>query len=167
MLHWSVTDEPAAQDPQIAEPARATGQGCTVESRRRRWHLERVVEIFARFFVHEPKLTAELLQELGRCDTSALAKLFGSPSPATDMSVAYDPAPVDTSPAEVVQQLRENDDVELAAGLPAGRGQMKPGVELPGLMQANPPPPVWDANGYRISPIPRLVQRHRSSHWSR
>jgi hypothetical protein len=35
--------------------------------------IERVVEIFERSFPHEPELTAELIGELARCDTSALA----------------------------------------------------------------------------------------------
>jgi hypothetical protein len=39
-----------------------------------------------------------LLGELGRCDTLALAKLFGSPSTPADTPPAYGPAPVDMSP---------------------------------------------------------------------
>jgi hypothetical protein len=35
--------------------------------------IERVVEIFERFLPHEPELTAELIGEVARCDTSALA----------------------------------------------------------------------------------------------
>jgi hypothetical protein len=39
--------------------------------------IERVTEILERLFLARPDLTAELLVELGRSDTSALAKLFG------------------------------------------------------------------------------------------
>jgi hypothetical protein len=64
--------------------------------------VERVVQTFERFFLHEPELTAELLGELARRDTADLVKLFGSPwrrhdrtSPAVaDVSMA------DTLPAD-------------------------------------------------------------------
>jgi hypothetical protein len=42
--------------------------------------IEKVAEIFEALFAKVPEPTAELLGALGRCNTSALAKLFDSPS---------------------------------------------------------------------------------------
>jgi hypothetical protein len=40
--------------------------------------VQRVVEIFERFFREDARLTAELLTELGHCSPADLVRLFGS-----------------------------------------------------------------------------------------
>jgi hypothetical protein len=60
---------------------------------------------------------------------------IGSPSPATDMSAAYGPSPVDTSPAEPPPP----------DGVPAEHGPVrsKPGAELPERILASNPNHFW------------------------
>jgi hypothetical protein len=64
MLHWSIAEE--QQSPAASEQAPAAEPPLLAP-------IERVVEVFERFFLHEPELRAELLGELARRDTSALA----------------------------------------------------------------------------------------------
>jgi hypothetical protein len=77
MLHWSVTDEPVAEElaPAAAPPLLAP--------------IERVAEILEQLFLKESELVTALPAEPGRCDTSGLAKLFAPPPPPADTSVAY------------------------------------------------------------------------------
>jgi hypothetical protein len=80
-------------------------------------------------------LTKELLDEVSRADTSALAKLFGSPSSPVEMLPEAAMAVAATRSAEP---------------LPAEPG---PTWTKPGACDAwRPKEPVWDANSYRISP---------------
>jgi hypothetical protein len=116
--------------------------------------IERVVEIFERFFLPEP----ELLGELARCDTADLVKLFGSPSRRHDR----------TSPA-VADVSTWTRCPPTSGPVPAepehGPAWEKADAELSGavLQVANPPEPKWDSNGYRISPPHHRYFRGRCS----
>jgi hypothetical protein len=159
MLHWSVTDEPGPPAPQ-AETAPAAPLSPT----------ERIAEILEIFSLREPELVAELLRELGRCDTSALAKLFGSPIGAHGQVSADHAAPADA-------QAAGRGEIPHAETGPADEARptwSKPAVELANLQQLNPPEPKWDERGFRISPklpssFPRNYEptRPRGTHWSR
>jgi hypothetical protein len=125
MLHWSAIDEPATQT--AAEPTIAANAAMLEPPPLSA--VEKITELLERFFLSDPRLTTELLQELSRCDASTLIKLFGC-SPSTPV-----PAPAEAEPEH--GPIRSNSGPELS-GAP--------------LQQANPPPNVWDERGYRISP---------------
>jgi hypothetical protein len=85
MLHWSAAEEqqsPAASEAPAAEPPPLAP-------------IERAVEIFERFFLHEPELTAELLGEL------APLRHLG-PGIAVWLAVDADVPTLDTSTAELL-----------------------------------------------------------------
>jgi hypothetical protein len=149
MLHWSATDEPASQT--AAEPTIAANTAML--ERPPLLAVERITEILERFFLNDPRLTTELLQELSRCDAPTLMKLFGC-SPST-------PVPASAGAEPEHGPIPSNSGPELSGAL---------------LQQANPPPTVWDERGYRISPrLPSAFAftRHyetpqrRGTHWSR
>jgi hypothetical protein len=133
MAHWSVIDEPeppAAPEPATVKPVAAE-----------RSPVERIAEILEAFFLKEPGLTSELLEELGRADTATLAKLFGVSAPPS----------------------AEQPPVELL--LKPGPTWWS---ESPSRRDEEP---RWDSNGYRLNPPPRNVfpqpEQPRGTHWSR
>ena len=120
-------------------------------------------------YLREPGFTGELLQQLGRCSPEDLAKLFGVPSRAT--SPAYGSQPADSAPEGRGEIRHVKPAAELPAELPAERVVMMGGDER---VVVDPPAPVWDERGNRISPkLPSSFPRRyeppmpRGSHWSR
>jgi hypothetical protein len=105
--------------------------------------------------VLERDLTGKLLAELHRCDIADLVKLFRTPASA----------------GGIPQFWAATEDTDAPAASPAapakpGTVWAKPGAEvMPGvtLIQHDPPSPVWEARGYRISPkLPSSFPRYRS-----
>jgi hypothetical protein len=130
--------------------------------------------MFERFFLNDARLTGELLAEFALCDASDLQKLFGAaPRRPENARELYAKTTADTKNERRLSPAAET----LAAEDRAVRGPTwsKPGDESDpnaGLQVANPPPTVWDSNGYRISPrlpleFPRYNPQPRGSHWSR
>ena len=135
---------------------------------------ERIAEILERFYLWDARLTGELLGELANCSAEDLVRLFspreaksGLATPAVrsaDVPAMYGPPPPAASATAEVEPTAEPE--------PAAR--RNPAAELPHLAVANPPEPVWDSNGFRISrrlpsSFPRYYDppRRPATHWSR
>jgi hypothetical protein len=152
---WLSGGEPSALEPEL-EPAPAKAEPPPLAP------VERIAEILERFYLEDARLAAELLGELRNCSAADLVKLFGPTSKA---------APPDQVPAG--RGETPHVETEPAAELPAERVVMTGANEC---VVPNPPAPVWDSAGYRISPKGRSafaftrdyeVPPSRSTHWSR
>jgi hypothetical protein len=131
----------------------------------------------------ERDLTVELLTELRNCSAEELAKLFGAPlRDAKRVAIDQPPAASANAEPEAAEQPAETSHVvwsKPGAELPAEpeprpASRPNPAAELPHLQIPNPPPPIYDGRGFRISPklpssFPRYVAQSqpRGSHWSR
>jgi hypothetical protein len=97
---------------------------------------ERIAEILERLFLEDARLTSKLLQELGRCTTKELAKLFGckDASPARGVMTT----PLDQAPGEWPRD--ESIRVERRSGATPDR------AAAVGPQRLSPSPKLWGSD---------------------
>jgi hypothetical protein len=148
MWHWS-NEDPA----ELAVAANAAAAAAPLVERT---PIERVAEILESLWAKEPDLVSELVTELGRCDPTTMARLFGSQS--TRVAMNYGPpssepadvlgATVETFPVSPGTQEPDDEKAHAEALQPA----IQYGAATPEQLLANLQRAQYDENGKRTNP---------------